>query len=152
MASSAVTPCVTKCAQSSNNSSKARYDVNPTPVWLNAPSSPFSTKPVLTSTPCIHTVDIHSYRNYSLRVRTRWFVVERPVALDLAVAIYAEAVNARGMEEHAVDGSGDESYRTCPACGSDCPSEVIGGDGGVGLRIVFVCAVHGVHSVVDPFA
>ena len=43
----------------------------------------------------------------------------------------------------------EEQYRTCPECGADCEPELFDTDAGV--RIAFVCADHGVHSVVDPF-
>jgi len=45
----------------------------------------------------------------------------------------------------------DNGYRTCPVCGGDCVSEPSGADGH-GIRIMFVCPEHGVHSIVDPFA
>lgn len=46
--------------------------------------------------------------------------------------------------------SDDESYRTCSECGADCEPEATGSDD-LGARIVFVCPVHGVHGIVDPF-
>lgn len=46
-------------------------------------------------------------------------------------------------------GHGDYAYRTCSECGQDLPPEPFEADGH--LRIGFVCAVHGVHSVVSPF-
>lgn len=45
----------------------------------------------------------------------------------------------------------DESYRTCSECGGDCEPEPSGADGH-GVRIMWVCPQHGVHSIVDPFA
>lgn len=48
-------------------------------------------------------------------------------------------------------GSEDEAYRTCSTCGGDCePDNSLSVDG-TGVRIAFVCAEHGVQSVVDPF-
>ena len=44
----------------------------------------------------------------------------------------------------------DEGYRTCSVCGGDCEPEPTGTDG-LGIRILWVCPDHGVHSVVDPF-
>lgn len=44
---------------------------------------------------------------------------------------------------------GDESYRTCAECGSDCEPEPV--PTAEGMRIAFTCPEHGVHSVVDPF-
>lgn len=44
----------------------------------------------------------------------------------------------------------DESYRMCSECGGDCQPEPSGADG-LGVRIMWVCPQHGVHSVVDPF-
>ena len=44
----------------------------------------------------------------------------------------------------------DSGYRTCLVCGGDCAPEPGGADGH-GVRIMFVCPDHGVHSVVDPF-
>lgn len=44
----------------------------------------------------------------------------------------------------------DESYRTCTECGTDCLPEPTVVEG-VGIRIAFVCAEHGVHSFIDPF-
>lgn len=44
-----------------------------------------------------------------------------------------------------------DDYRTCPVCGGDCsPDPTISVDG-QGARIAFVCAEHGVQSLVDPF-
>ena len=43
----------------------------------------------------------------------------------------------------------NEEYRSCAQCGAGCPPEPFETDGG--FRIAFVCAKHGVHSVVDPF-
>lgn len=63
------------------------------------------------------------------------------------------------MEYHELDGPGgvpvrvpvDDSYRTCSECGGDCyPDPSISVDG-QGACIAFVCAEHGVQSVVDPF-
>ncbi len=45
---------------------------------------------------------------------------------------------------------GDEQYRACANCGRDCepiPFEIPGG----GVRISFICPIHGIHTVVDPF-
>ena len=44
----------------------------------------------------------------------------------------------------------DEGYRTCSECGGDCEPEPTGADR-LGVRILWVCPDHGVHSVVDPF-
>ena len=44
----------------------------------------------------------------------------------------------------------DDSYRTCPECGKDCPPEPTAVDG-LDLRIAFICPEHGLHSVIDPF-
>ena len=44
----------------------------------------------------------------------------------------------------------EEHYRTCADCGRACepvPFEIIE----AGLRLAFICPVHGVHTVVDPF-
>ena len=41
-------------------------------------------------------------------------------------------------------------YRTCTECGSDCEPEPSSVDG-FGIRVMFVCPNHGVHSIVDPF-
>jgi len=43
----------------------------------------------------------------------------------------------------------NEQYRTCAQCGADCLPEPIEADDG--FKIAFVCAEHGVHSIVDPF-
>lgn len=43
-----------------------------------------------------------------------------------------------------------ETYRTCSECGSDCEPEPTAIDG-LGGRIVFACAEHGVQGIVDPF-
>ena len=40
-------------------------------------------------------------------------------------------------------------YRTCAECGQDASPELFEADGH--LRVGFVCAEHGVHSVVSPF-
>lgn len=44
----------------------------------------------------------------------------------------------------------EDSHRTCSECGADCFPEPF--EAGNGFRIAFVCPVHGVHGVVDPFA
>lgn len=44
----------------------------------------------------------------------------------------------------------DSGYRTCPVCGEDCEPEPVGAEEH-GVRIMFVCPEHVVHSVVDPF-
>lgn len=43
----------------------------------------------------------------------------------------------------------NEQHRTCAQCGADCFPESLEADDG--FRIAFVCAEHGVHSVVAPF-
>lgn len=50
---------------------------------------------------------------------------------------------------HGEDAEGRELHRTCPECGRDCepvPFEVDNR-----MRISFVCPLHGVHTVIDPF-
>lgn len=59
------------------------------------------------------------------------------------------------MNDAPTDQSGDlagygEDYRTCSTCGGDCVPDPTGADG-LGVRIVWVCPAHGVHSIVDPF-
>lgn len=44
---------------------------------------------------------------------------------------------------------GDNRHRACMQCEVDCPPESFKTDDGV--RVAFVCAEHGVHSVVHPF-
>lgn len=44
----------------------------------------------------------------------------------------------------------ESGYRTCSVCGGDCEPEPVGTDEH-GMRIMFICPEHGVHSVVDPF-
>lgn len=44
----------------------------------------------------------------------------------------------------------DESYRTCSQCGADCYPDSASIKG-KGIRLVWTCPNHGVHSVVDPF-
>ncbi|WP_166788493.1 hypothetical protein [Cryobacterium sp. TMS1-13-1] len=44
---------------------------------------------------------------------------------------------------------GNEQHRTCPQCAVDGQPEPFEADDG--FRVAFVCAEHGVHSVVDPF-
>lgn len=43
-----------------------------------------------------------------------------------------------------------EDYRTCNVCGGDCEPETSAVDG-IGVRIIFSCPDHGVHSILDPF-
>lgn len=50
------------------------------------------------------------------------------------------------------DGSGNEQYRTCAECGADCEPGIFDGGEGVGIRVVFSCVEHGLHSITDPFA
>jgi hypothetical protein len=45
---------------------------------------------------------------------------------------------------------GDESYRACPQCRRDCEPVPFQID--EGLWISFICPLHGVHTVVDPFS
>jgi len=44
----------------------------------------------------------------------------------------------------------EESYRTCADCGRDC-EPVPFTTASEGIRISFICPIHGVHTVVDPF-
>lgn len=46
----------------------------------------------------------------------------------------------------------DDGYRTCSECGGDCTPDTSLSADGTGVRIAFVCAEHGVQSVVDPFS
>lgn len=55
------------------------------------------------------------------------------------------------MDAQFGDGSGNEQYRTCAECGHDCDPEPFDAGQGQGIRIAFLCPVHGAHSVVDPF-
>ncbi|WP_160141079.1 hypothetical protein [Cryobacterium shii] len=43
----------------------------------------------------------------------------------------------------------DGEYGTCTQCRRDCLPEPFEAD--EGLRVTFVCAERGVHSVIDPF-
>lgn len=43
----------------------------------------------------------------------------------------------------------DEGYRTCAECGRDCEPEPFAT--GEGIRISFICPLHGPHTVFDPF-
>ncbi|MBP1325484.1 hypothetical protein JOF28_000716 [Leucobacter exalbidus] len=45
----------------------------------------------------------------------------------------------------------EDSYRTCSVCGRDCESDVAFGSNNAGGRIAFICPVHGIQSLVDPF-
>ncbi|MDP3949511.1 hypothetical protein [Microbacterium sp.] len=48
------------------------------------------------------------------------------------------------------DGAGgDQQYRTCPKCGRDCEPIPFATD--QGMRLSFICPLHGVHTVIDPF-
>ena len=45
-----------------------------------------------------------------------------------------------------------DDYRVCSQCGRDCePDPSVGADG-LGARIAFVCPVHGVNAIIDPFS
>jgi hypothetical protein len=55
------------------------------------------------------------------------------------------------MEIRIGDGSGNEHYRTCASCGSDCEPDPFDAGEGDGVRIAFVCTNCGLHSVIDPF-
>lgn len=56
------------------------------------------------------------------------------------------------MEVQFGDGSGNENYRTCSECGCDCDCEpeIFDGGEGVGIRVAFSCAEHGLHGVIGP--
>lgn len=43
-----------------------------------------------------------------------------------------------------------EQYRTCAECGRDCEPVPLD-TAGHGIRVSFVCPVHGVHTIIDPF-
>lgn len=43
----------------------------------------------------------------------------------------------------------NEDYRTCPQCSKDCEPDPFATD--EGIRIAFICADCGLHSVIDPF-
>lgn len=49
------------------------------------------------------------------------------------------------------DGSGNENYRTCGGCGTDCEPDPFGVGEGGGIRVAFVCPNCGLHAVIDPF-
>lgn len=44
-----------------------------------------------------------------------------------------------------------DDYRTCSQCGLDCEPAPFD-SAGTGIRVSFIRPVHGVHTVVDPFA
>lgn len=46
----------------------------------------------------------------------------------------------------------DDGTSTCSACGGDCDSDPSLSADSTGARVAFVCAEHGVQSVVDPFS
>jgi hypothetical protein len=50
---------------------------------------------------------------------------------------------------HGEDAEGRELHRTCPECRRDC--EPIPLETAEGMRISFICPLHGVHTVIDPF-
>jgi len=54
-----------------------------------------------------------------------------------------------GMESDGASGDIEEQYRTCSACGRDC--EPVPFETEEGMRISFICPLHGIHTVVDPF-
>ena len=43
----------------------------------------------------------------------------------------------------------DNEYRTCLTCGRNCDPVPFETD--EGIRISFICPLHGLHTVVDPF-
>lgn len=47
--------------------------------------------------------------------------------------------------------SATDEHRTCSECGGDCYPDPGAGAEGMGVRIAFICPVHGLHSVIDPF-
>lgn len=53
------------------------------------------------------------------------------------------------MEGDGAGGDIDEQYRTCPECRRDC--EPVPFEADKGMRISFICPLHGVHTVIDPF-
>lgn len=55
------------------------------------------------------------------------------------------------FREDGISESPDESYRTCGQCGADCVPEADGAPG-MGVRLVWVCALHGPQGVWDPFS
>lgn len=44
----------------------------------------------------------------------------------------------------------DQSYRSCAQCGADCQPEPTSVEG-LGVRVAFICAEHGVNALIDPF-
>lgn len=43
------------------------------------------------------------------------------------------------------------NYLNCSSCGGECVPHIVDA-GGLGVRFAFTCDVHGVQSVLDPFA
>lgn len=44
----------------------------------------------------------------------------------------------------------DHSYRWCAQCGAECHPDPTSIEG-IGMRIAFVCADHGINVLVNPF-
>lgn len=58
-------------------------------------------------------------------------------------------------EHHSLDGvpirrPADRSYRWCTQCGAECHPDPTAAEG-LGIRVAFVCALHGINALVDPF-
>lgn len=47
-------------------------------------------------------------------------------------------------------GNLSKGYRTCPECGRGCEPVPFDAEAR-GIRVSFICPLHGVHTVIDPF-
>lgn len=97
----------------------------------------------------------------SIRLITRVLGVSVGTVNDVRIEqAAAEAVSLRPIPPEAIRSGGsaavhfaaqrDQRFWNCVECGRECVPELNWADGH-GVRIVYVCPQHGVHSVVDPF-
>lgn len=100
-------------------------------------------------------------KGQSIRVIVRELAVSVETVNDVLVEqAAAKAISLRPIPPEAIRSGAavaariaekrERRYRTCFQCGRECAPELNWADD-LGIRIVYVCPQHGVHSVIDPF-
>lgn len=77
-------------------------------------------------------------------------LVQQAAAAAIALRpIPPEAIRSGATVAASIAEKRARRYRTCAQCGGDCAPELNWADD-FGVRVMYVCPQHGVHSVIDP--
>lgn len=90
-------------------------------------------------------------RELHIPVKTVYDVpVQQAAAAAIALRpIPPEAIRSGATVAASIAEKRARRYRTCAQCGGDCAPELNWADD-LGVRVMYVCPQHGVHSVIDP--